>query len=306
MERSCIAVEERHIHFPAAAFVIGVAVEGDPDLPVALGNGRITDRLVENRDRHKLALELHPFLMRNQLGLGIVLNVHVVHRQIRRAARDDLLKNACAQRVEVQRTGIGVRHLHLDTAAQRDGRIELLHLRERHRSICTPNADLIVAVVIFGKRGASIRNFNILTFFNSFATANGIPVHLIAFRFDSNVFSHGIRVILPREAAQKRVLVRFAHLVKADDQCPRQGTVHLSVRHTGLDDGRTVLQRVSACCTRGRQKRTDLRQQQHRQQARQQTLQFFPCHNSFLLSFFRRNNSQCPFGSLSVTMVRSK
>jgi len=232
--------------------------------------------------------------MRNQLGLGIVLNVHVVHRQIRRAARDDLLKNACAQRVEVQRTGIGVRHLHLDTAAQRDGRIELLHLRERHRSICTPNADLIVAVVIFGKRGASIRNFNILTFFNSFATANGIPVHLIAFRFDSNVFSHGIRVTLPREAAQKRVLVRFAHLVKADDQCPRQGTVHLSVRHTGLDDGRTVLQRVSVCCTRGRQKRTDLRQQQHRQQARQQTLQFFPCHNSFLLSFFSPEQQPVP------------
>ena len=102
MERSSIAVEERHIHFPAAAFVVGVAVEGDLDLPVALGNGRITDRLVENRDRHKLALELHPFLMRNQLGLGIVLNVHVVHRQIRRAARDDLLKNACAQRVKVQ------------------------------------------------------------------------------------------------------------------------------------------------------------------------------------------------------------
>ena len=91
VERSCIAVEERHIHFPAAAFVVGVAVEGDLDLPVALGNGRITDRLVENRDRHKLALELHPFLMRNQLGLGIVLNVHVVHCQLRRAACDDPL-----------------------------------------------------------------------------------------------------------------------------------------------------------------------------------------------------------------------
>ena len=230
--------------------------------------------------------------MGNQLGLGIVLKVHVVHRQFRRTARDDLLKNACAQRVEVQRTGIGVRHLHLDAAAQRDGRIELLHLRERHRSICTPNADLIVAVVIFGKRGASIRNFNILTFFNSSATANGIPVHLFA--FDSRDFCHSLRVILPREAAQKRVLVRFAHLVKADDQRPRQGTVHLSVRHTGLDDGRTILQRVSACCTRGRQKRTDLRQQQHRQQARQQTLQFFPCHNSFLLSFFSPEQQPVP------------
>ena len=295
MERSGIAVEERHIHFPAAAFVVGVAVEGDLDLPVALGNGRIADLLVKKRDRHKLALELHPFLMRNQLGLGVVLNVHVVHRQIRLAARDDLLKNACAQRVKVQRTGIGVRHLHLDTAAQRDGRIELLHLRERHRSIRIPNADLIVAVVIFGKRGASILNFNILTtFFNSSATANGVPVHLIAFRFESNVFSHGIRVILPLKAVQKCILLILAHLVKADDQRPRQGTVHLSVRHTGLDDGRTVLQRVSACCTRGRQKRTDLRQQQHRQQARQQTLQFFPCHNSFLLSFFSPEQQPVP------------
>ena len=165
VERGCITVEERHIHFPAAAFVIGVAVEGDPDLPVALGNGRITDRLVENRDRHKLALELHPFLMRNQLGLGIVLNVHVVHRQVRRAARDDLLKNACAQRVKVQRTGIGVRHLHLDAAAQRDGRIGLLRLRERHRSIRTPNAHVIVAVAVVFQCGVLIVRRNLIPAF---------------------------------------------------------------------------------------------------------------------------------------------
>ena len=92
-----------------------------------------------------------------------------------------------------------------------------------------------------------------------------------------------LALILPREPVEKRVLICLAHLVKADDQCPRQGTVHLSVRRTGLDDGRAVLQRVSVCCTRGRQKRTDLRQQQHRQQARQQTLQFLPRHIVFLL-----------------------
>ena len=104
--------------------------------------------------------------MRNQLGLGIVLNVHVVHRQIRRAARDDLLKNACAQRVKVQRTGIGVRHLHLDTAAQRDGRIELLHLRERHRSIRTPNAHVIVAVAVVFQCGVLIVRRNLIPAFS--------------------------------------------------------------------------------------------------------------------------------------------
>ena len=87
-----------------------------------------------------------------------------------------------------------------------------------------------------------------------------------------------LALILPREAVEKRILVRFAHLVKADDQRARQRMVHFIGRHRGLDDGRAVLQRVSACCTRGRQKRTDLRQQQHRQQTRQQTLQFLPRH----------------------------
>ena len=232
--------------------------------------------------------------MGNQLGLGIVLKVHVVHRQFRRTARDDLLKNACAQRVEVQRTSIGVRHLHLDAAAQRDGRIELLHLRERHLNLRTLNAHVIVAVAVVFQCGVLIVRRNLIPVFTyrgfAFKAADCAPVGMLG----KTCLAFALAVILPREAAQKRVLVRFAHLVKADDQRPRQSTVHLSVRHTGLDDGRTVLQRVSACCTRGRQKRTDLRQQQHRQQARQQTLQFFSCHNSFLLSFFSPEQQPVP------------
>ena len=233
--------------------------------------------------------------MGNRRGLGIVLNVHVVHRQIRRTACDDLLKNACAQRVKIQRTGIGIRHLHLDTAPERDGRIELLRLRQR-----ALNAHVIVAVAIFGERGVLVVGRNLVPALSyrgfAFKAADFAPVGML-YKTGFRVFA--LAVILPLKAVEKYVLICRAHLVKADDQCPRQGTVHLTVRHTGLDDGRAVLQRVSACCTRGRQKRTDLRQQQHRQQARQQTLQFLSCHSFFLLSFFRRNNNLRPFGSFS-------
>ena len=114
-----------------------------------------------------------------------------------------------------------------------------------------------------------------------------------------------LALVLPLKAVEKCVLVRFAHLVKADDQCPRQGTVHLSVRHTGLDDGRTVLQRVAAAIRRehGRRERADLRQKQDRQQARQHPLQFFTCHDvsSFVLFPFRHVGLACPrmHGTLS-------
>ncbi|HJI89727.1 MAG TPA: hypothetical protein OIM37_01565 [Clostridiales bacterium] len=92
-------------------------------------------------------------------------------------------------------------------------------------------------------------------------------------------------VILPLASAQKRILIFFAHLIKSSHQCPREDLIYFFFGRSLRDNRRTVLQCVATGIRRehGRRERTDLRQKQDRQQARQQTLQFLPRHIVFLL-----------------------
>ena len=96
--------------------------------------------------------------------------------------------------------------------------------------------------------------------------------------FQKTVFA--LTVIL-KALVKNRLLLVSGHLVEAIDQCRRKNAVHIIRRRSGRNNGRTVMQRVATVIRRehGRRERADLRQQQHRQQTRQQTLQFFTCHD---------------------------
>ena len=112
---------------------------------------------------------------------------------------------------------------------------------------------------------------------------NGTPVGMRG-RDAQKTLALALALVLPLETSltiQKCALLFLALLVKILDQRARQRMVHFIGRHRGLNDGRTVLQRVVDVIRRehGRRERPDLRQQQHRQQACQQTLQFFTCHD---------------------------
>ena len=109
---------------------------------------------------------------------------------------------------------------------------------------------------------------------------NGTPVGTRD-REAKKALALALALVLPLKTIQKCLLILRAQLIKILDQRARQRMVHFIGRHRGLNDGRTVMQRVATVIRRehGRRERPDLRQQQDRQQACQHPLQFFTCHD---------------------------
>ncbi len=221
---------------------------------------------------------------RASLRSSIVLNGHVVDRQVGRGALHDLSKDGRAQCVGVQRAVFLVRQRDDSAFLERDGRRELLHLRQRHFLCRAGKADLVVAVLVSGQCWVGISSLNVLTCLGS-KTSDIAPSSVC----EQATFA--LALVLKAFLNDRTLLLR-GHLAKAFDQCRRQNAVDVRRFGSGRDNGRTVMQRVATVIRRehGRRERTDLRQKQDRQQARQYPLQFFPCHDvsSFVFSISPR------------------
>ena len=137
-----------------------VALEADLDLLVTRRNGGI------GQNTFCAAFQRHPFFAdvarRAALSRSIILDGHVADRQLGCGVLHDLSKDGRAQRVSIQRAVFIVRQLHAGALLERDGRRELLRLRQRHRSLRALNAHVIVAVAVFGKRGVLIVGRNLV------------------------------------------------------------------------------------------------------------------------------------------------
>ena len=292
------ALGEGHRRRFRGRLVSFVALEADLDLLLTRRNGGIGQQIF------CAAFQRHPCFAdadkRSALSRSIILDGHVADRQLGYGVLHDLSKDGRAQRVSIQRAVFIVRQRNADALFKRDGRRELLRLRQRHFRCRAGKADLVVAILVIGQRGVGI----IGSLICASKPINGTPVGTRD-RDAKKTLALALALILPLKAVEKRVLICLAHLVKADDQRARQRMVHFIGRHRGLDDGRTVLQRVAAGIRRehDRRERTDLRQQQHRQQARQHPLQFLTCHDvsSFVLFPFCHVGLACPrmHGTLS-------
>ena len=230
--------------------------------------------------------------------LRVILNGHVVDRQLRRGALHDLSKDGRAQRVKIDRYVRVVRQRNSNAFLERDGRNRLLCLRQRHFRCRAGKADLVVTILVIGQRRVAISSLNVLTCLGS-KTSNRAPGSVVC---EQDTFA--LTLILKALVKNRLPLLR-GHLVKTFDQCRRKNAVHITRRRSGRNNSRTVMQCVAAAIRRehGRRERADLRQKQDRQQARQHPLQFFTCHDvsSSVLFPFCHVGLACPrmHGTLS-------
>ena len=263
------ALGEGHRRRGRGRLVSIVALEADLDLVALCGDCR-SDRAARKIDpcireaKRKLVLDLR-ILRRQRRGSPLV---------------HDLLENGCTQRVVINGRGIRIRQRDGSALLERDGRIEHRCLGELYCLVCgSGQAHRICFAFRFRIRQS--KEVICGKLFLDFESANRAPCIFCFVHEGSLAFA----VILPLASAQKRILIFFAHLIKSSHQCPREDLIYFFFGRSLRDNRRTVLQRVATGIRRehGRRERTDLRQKQDRQQARQQTLQFLPRHIVFLL-----------------------
>ena len=269
----CRAISEGHCDFRGSSAICVVAGIGNADLLIAFGNGGVL------RETDLFPFQRRPLVRKAARRLRVILNGHVIDLQVGRGTLHDLVEDALAQRVKIDRCVRVVRQCNSNAFLERDGRNRLLCLIDlnfvRQRTIGQLQADRIAVILIRRQRRMAILHGNKSDFFRRIKTGDRPP---------RSVFRGNCRLALTRILPLTRentILLLTAHLVKANDQRRRQNAVHILLRRSGRDNRRTVMQRVAAAirCEHGRRERADLRQKQDRQQARQHPLQFFTCHD---------------------------
>ena len=250
------AISEGHRDFRGSSAICVVAGIGNADLLIARRNGGIVQAV------DLAALQRSPVLAEADGSAGrrsgIVLNGHVVDLQVGRGALHDLVEDALAQRVKIDRYVRVVRQRNSNAFLERDGRNRLLCLIDldfvRQRTIGQLQADRIAGILIRRQRRMAILRGNKSEFFRRIKTGDRPP---------RSVFRGNCRLALTRILPLTRentILLLTAHLVKANDQRRRQNAVHILFRRSGRDNRRTVLQRVATGIRRehGRRERADL------------------------------------------------
>ena len=293
------ALGEGHRRRGRGRLVSIVALEADLDLLVTRRNGGVVYGI--DRTAFQRCPSTAKIAERASRRRGIVLDLRILCRQRRGSPLvHDLLENGCTQRVSIQRAVFVVRQLHAGALLERDGRREHRCLGELYCLVCgSGQAHRICFAFRFRIRQS--KEVICGMFFLDFESANRAPCIFWFVHEGSLAFA----VILPLASAQKRILIFFAHLIKSSHQCPREDLIYFFFGRSLRDNRRTVLQRVATGIRRehGRRERADLRQKQDRQQARQQTLQFFTCHDvsSSVLFPFCHVGLACPriHGALS-------